>query len=75
MTENEQHVQELENEFASLSGSAFYAAFRRTLDSGLSVYESEGGFIYEIFPDGSRKKIKPIDSPTPVERGKKILIP
>ena len=75
MTFDEKRIEELEESFPSLSGSAFSRAFRQTLDSGLSVLVSDKGFIYEVFPNGTRKKIKKIEAPTVVELGKKITLP
>jgi hypothetical protein len=75
MTADEKRFEELEEGFPSLSGSAFSKAFRQTLDSGLSVLVSDDGFIYEVFPNGTRRQIKRIDPPTAVEKGKKITIP
>jgi len=74
MTQDEKTLQESEDEFPSLSGAAFSNAFRKTLNSGLSVLVSDGDFIYEVFPDGTRKRVKKIDPRSPVERGKKIPI-
>ncbi len=71
---SDEDIQELENEFPALSGQAFAAARRETLDAGLSVLESRDGVIYEVFPDGHRKVVKEIEPPTYVERGEKIRI-
>jgi hypothetical protein len=49
-------------------------ARKRALESGLSVLQSEGGTIYEVFPDGSRKQVKEIEPPTKVVSGQKIAI-
>jgi hypothetical protein len=74
MDEDERILQELENNFPSLSGSAFSAAFRDTLNAGLSAFVSENGVIYEMFPDGTRRMVKHIEPPTPVKQGKQIRI-
>jgi hypothetical protein len=66
---SEHDIQNLESQFPPLSGSAFAAARKQALDAGLSVLESEGGAIYETFPDGSRKLVKKIEPPTPVVIG------
>ena len=44
-------------------GSAFAAARDRVLASGQSVLQSEGGFIYRVFPDGRKELVKQIDPP------------
>ncbi len=47
---SDQEIQNLENQFPPLSGSAFAAARERVLQSGQSVMQSENGIIYEVFP-------------------------
>jgi hypothetical protein len=74
MIQDEQALQELEEKFPSLSGAAFSAAYKKTLEAGLSVLIAEEGYIYEVFPDGTRKKIKKIEPPTRVDPGKPIRI-
>jgi hypothetical protein len=74
MSEQEKKIQELESLFPTLSGVTFNAALKRTLASGQSVLQSDDGVIYEVFPDGTRKRVKEIEPPSPVERGKKIAI-
>ena len=75
MSEQEKQIRELEESFPSLSGAAFAAAYKQTLASGQSVLISEEGVIYEIFPDGSRKRIKEIPPPTPVTAGDTVIVP
>jgi hypothetical protein len=74
MADEEIIMREMENQFPPLSGVAFDTARKQTLDSGLSVMQSEGGEIYEVSPDGVRKFVKRIEPPTPVELGLKINI-
>jgi hypothetical protein len=59
---------------AEASGSAFAAARAQVLASGQSVLQSEQGFIYEVFPDGRRVRVKQTEPPTPVQAGRKITI-
>ena len=66
---SDQDIQQLENRFPPVSGSAFAAARERVLASGQSVLESEGGVIYEVFPDGRRVEVKKIEPPTEVKPG------
>ena len=74
MPDQENEILQLESQFPTVSGSAFAAARERALDAGLSVLQSEMGFIYEVFPDGRRVLLKKIDPPTSVEAGRKITI-
>ena len=74
MADKEHNIESLERQFPPMSGVAFEAARKRTLESGLSVLQSEDGVIYEVFPDGSRKRVKEIEPPTKVVSGQKITI-
>jgi hypothetical protein len=67
-------IQQLESKFPAVSGSAFAAARAETLASGQSVLQSEQGVIYEVFPNGTRRRVKEIEPPTPVARGSKVAI-
>ena len=74
MADQENNIEILESQFPAASGSAFVAARNLILQSGQSVLQSEGGVIYEVFPNGSRRRIKQIAPPTPVVSGSKITI-
>ena len=74
MPDQENHILTLENQFPTAAGSAFAAARRQVLASGQSVLQSEAGVIYEVFPDGSRKRVKDIEPPTPVAVGYTVTI-
>ena len=74
MTISDDIIDHLEKQIPELSGSAVTAAYWRTLASGFSVLKAEHGAIYEVFLDGSRRLVKQIEPPTPVECGKKISI-
>lgn len=74
MSDQEKNIVELESLFPSSAGITFNAALQRTLASGQSVLQSDEGVIYEVFRDGTRKRVKDIEPPTPVEPGKKIAI-
>ena len=74
MANSENDILTLENQFPAASGSAFAAARKRVLASGQSVLQSEAGAIYEVFPDGSRKRVKNIEPPTPVAAGYTVTI-
>jgi hypothetical protein len=66
---SDQDIQKLESQFPAVSGSAFAAARKQVLESGQSVLQSEGGTIYEVFPDGRKIEVKKIEQPTPVVPG------
>ncbi len=74
MTEHEKNIETLEMAFPAASGSAFADAREQALDAGLSVLLSEGGVIYEVFPDGQRREVKRIEPPTAVVPGSKLKI-
>jgi hypothetical protein len=74
MADQENKIEVLENLFPSASGPAFAAARQKVLASGHSVLQSEQGYIFEVFPDGSRVMVKRIEPPTSVEPGRKITI-
>jgi hypothetical protein len=74
MSDGEKHIEALESEFPTISGSAFAAARKRVLAAGHSVLESEDGYIYEVFPDDRRVLVKKIAAPTPVVPGSVITI-
>jgi hypothetical protein len=74
MTEQEIHIQQLEEEFPSLSGSAFAAAFKQAREAGEPVVITENGALYEVAGDGSRKRIKDVSPTTPVPPGYAVII-
>lgn len=67
-------IQQLENQFPSLSGKAFAEARKRVLESGLSVVQSEGAFVYRVFPNGSKQLLKKIEPPVKVDRNKVYIL-
>lgn len=74
MADEEKHISDLELQFPLLSGVAFTAARQQTLASGQSVLQSEQGAIYEVFPDGTRRRVKEIEPSTPVTPGSRITL-
>ena len=74
MTAPEKHIRELETQFPLLSDSVFSTARQQTLASGQSVLQSEQGAIYEVFPDGTRRRVKEIEPSTPVTPGSRITL-
>jgi hypothetical protein len=75
MPDQENEIQSLEQQFPSVSGSAFARARERALESGHSVFQSENGVIYEVWPNGNRRVVKEIDPPTRAVAGTKFVIP
>lgn len=74
MSDEERNIRELEMRFPLMSGIAFAAAREKTLASGQSVLQSDQGVIYEVFPDGTRKRVKEIEPSTFVEIGSRITL-
>jgi hypothetical protein len=74
MSEAEKIIVELESGFPALAGEVFAKARKEALASGQSVLHSEGGIIYEVFPDGTRILRKRIEAPTPIPAGTKVVI-
>lgn len=74
MPDQENEIRKLESQFPPVSGSAFAAAREQVLASGQSVLQSEGGFIYRVFPDGRKERVKQIDPPTLITPGTKLTI-
>ena len=66
---SEAELQLLESRFPSVSGSVFAAARERVLASGQSVLQSEGGSIYEVFPDGRKEFVKSVEPPMRLASG------
>jgi hypothetical protein len=75
MTEQEAAIEFLEERIPELAEAAVTQAYWQALASGNSVLETDNGVIYEVFPDGTRKAVKTIEPPIPVEKGEKRLLP
>ena len=71
---SEAELQLLESRFPAVSGSVFAAARERVLASGQSVLQSEGGSIYEVFPDGRKVFVKAVEPPIRVTSGRKFSL-
>jgi hypothetical protein len=56
------------------AAAAFASASKRVLESGDSVLLAEDDVLYEVFPDGMRKRIKPIQASVVVKAGERIRI-
>lgn len=72
---DEKTMRFLEEHIPELADAAVRQAYWQALASGSSVLECEGGVIYEVFPDGTRKIVKTIQPPIPVTVGQKRIVP
>jgi hypothetical protein len=61
-----------DKEFLRLSGRAITAARKKMQAAGLSMIQTENGYIVEVFPNGKRRRIKKAPPTIPVKRGLKI---
>ena len=62
-------LQVLESQFPAVSGQAFAKAREQVLASGQSVLQSEGSFVFRVFPDGRKELVKQIEPPIRVKSG------
>jgi hypothetical protein len=74
MPDIESSIEYQEEQIPALAQAAVTRAYWDTLASGQSVLETDNGKIYEAFPDGTRRFVKEIEPPIPVEYGQKIAI-
>jgi hypothetical protein len=74
MSDQEDHIDQLEREIPAMAASAFAEARAKVLAAGLSVLQSEQGSIYEVFPNGDRVLVKKIKPPITVVPGTIITI-
>ena len=71
---NESELNNLEKLIPSLASGAVKKAYIDTLSSGNSVLEVIDNAIYEVFADGSKKKIKELAPYIKVDIHKKIKL-
>ncbi|HEX4839079.1 MAG TPA: hypothetical protein VFU89_01405 [Rhabdochlamydiaceae bacterium] len=69
---SEKELDYLEEHIPELAEVAFKQAYWAALASGSSVLVRENGNLVEVFPDGTRKVIKPFPPSTPVAIGQKL---
>lgn len=69
---SDDRIEKLEEQFPPASGVAFSNARDSVLASGQSVLQSENGALFEVFPDGTRRFVRSIDPPVPVDPSQKI---
>ena len=72
---DEEQMEQLEQQFPPLAGAAFAAARSEALAAGFSVMETQDAILWEVFPDGTRRAIKPVAPSIPVVQGRWIRIP
>jgi len=72
MTENE--IDHLEQLIPTLALGAFRQAYFDSLSAGNSVLEVIEDVLYEVYADGSKKKIKDMPASIKVDMSKKVYL-
>lgn len=72
---SEQTLDYLEQQIPGLSAAAVDVAYWQALGTGQAVLVSGEGGLYQVFPDGTRKLVKPLEKPLSVPVGTKVKIP
>lgn len=72
MKMNEKTLSYLEESIPELAEAAVTQAYWRALAAGYPVLKTEDGMLVEIHPDGTKKMIKKLVPPTPVEKGLRL---
>ena len=67
-------IDNLENYILLLAKGAMEKAYLDTLLSGDGVLEAIGNAVFEVFADGSKKKIKNVPESIKVDINKKIVL-
>lgn len=73
MFADDNDIESREHHLPLAAGIAFAAAAQRVLASGQSVLQSHDGGIFEIFPNGERRFVKPIEPPIQVIPGSTFI--
>lgn len=74
MNIQEQAILFQEKHIPDLVLTATKQAYWRALAAGSSVLERENDYLVEVFPDGSRKLIKPLPPHVPTQLGQRLEI-
>ncbi len=74
MNTQEKTIQYLEEHIPELANVASKQAYWQALAAGSSVLERDNDNLVEVFPDGTRKVIKPLPSLTPTQPGQRLEI-
>lgn len=56
------------------SSKAFAEAWQQARASGQRIVFSDNRFIYEVAPNGRRRRLKAVEPPTPAKIGERIII-
>jgi hypothetical protein len=75
MSQSERALDYLEQQIPSLSASAVDVAYWEALASGNAVLVSCEEGVYQVFPDGSKKLVKPLKRQLSVPVGTRVQIP
>lgn len=70
----EKELNNLEEFIPYLADGAIKKAYLEALSKGQSVLEVIDGAIYEVFSDGTKKKIKNVEASIKVDTTKKIFL-
>lgn len=71
----EQTLDYLEQQIPKLSAAAVDVAYWQALATGQAVLVSGEGGIYQAFPDGTQKLVKPTEKPLSVPVGTRVRLP
>ena len=71
---SEEEIDYLEAHIPELADAAFTQAYWQALAAGSSVMISEGGALYEVFPNGERRFVKHVEPPMRVTVGEKWVL-
>lgn len=74
MNHSNKELDFLEEGIPALAQAAVTIARHEALSSGLSVLEVEEGNIVEVFPDGSKRIIKPIERGVALPKGTRLML-
>jgi hypothetical protein len=74
MKMNEKTLRYLEESIPELAEAAVTQAYWRALAAGHSVLKTENGMLIEVHPDGTKRIIKKLAPPIPVEKGLRLEI-
>lgn len=74
MNRQEQAIRFQEEHIPELANAATKQAYWQALATGSSVLARANDSLVEVFPDGSRKIIKPLPRQTPIHIGQQLKI-
>jgi hypothetical protein len=74
MNDTDTTLDYLEQQIPGLSAAAVDVAYWQALGTGQAVLVSGEGGIYQVFPNGTRKLVKPTQKPLSVPVGTRVRI-